>query len=674
MSDLKTLLERADRAVADVPLPDGGLEALERRREHRQRNRRIRAGTVGVIVALATGIFLARSLASDRVPADRIVPPPAAAGTFAYILDGDVYVADQDGSNAIKILDGASAADCYGYSGEYWAEEGMWSPDGRYLAYRHYTDCGNPDHPKEVVISDAEGNVVTTFPTGMGWEIAWSPDSTRVAVWDDWMGGTIGVYGVDGVRQTQLKVRVLPGSDVSGDIDPMWMPDGNSLVVGNTELPLDGGTPRLLRDALDTDPFSLDGSHTAYVDEDGSLKVARSDGSEAVTLLSADSGQDLGVTGFSPRGNRILFWKTGDWSPRTSSLWSIGVDGSDPRLLVDGTMTGEWLSVVDSQTSGGLEPDPASGPSGELAYITPDGDVYVADPDGSNARMIADGRPPEDCAEHPEYWTEASFWSPFWSQGSMWSPDGRYLAYRYTDCSSSTLENHPRGVVISDAEGNVVARFPTGEGWQIAWSPDSTRVAVWDDWLGGVIGVYGLDGARQTQLNVRVLPGSDVSGDIDPMWMPDGNSLVVGNTELPLDGGTPRLLPRWFGTFSPDGSLVMYGGGQGSLMVSRPDGSEPREVVSGNATTAAWSPTGDRIAFTTSDDELRVVELATLSVTKLVADRGSDLGVSGFSPRGDRILFTMATHGEPSLWSVGLDGSDPRLVVAETTRGEWRPR
>jgi Tol biopolymer transport system component len=462
------------------------------------------------------------------------------------------------------------------------------------------------------------------------------------------------------------------------------MRDGTSVVVEDVQLPLDGGTPRQLDDGRGDEiysPFGDSADGSLYVSGDNrSLEVVRSDGSGSVTLLTVERGTEIGGIGFSPESDRILFWKTRDWSPRTSSLWSIGVDGSDPRLIVAGTMTGEWLSVVDSQTSDGLEPDPraedrpASGTSGELAYITLDGDVYLADPDGSNERVIADGRPPKDCAEHPEYWTEASFWSPFWSQGSMWSPDGRYLAYRYTDCSSSTVGNHPRGVVISDADGNVVARFPTGEGWQIAWSPDSTRVAVWDDWLGGVIGVYGLDGARQTQLDVRVLPGSDVSGDIDPMWMPDGNSLVVGNTELPLDGGAPRLLPRWFGTFSPDGSLVMYGGGQGSLMVSRPDGSEPREVVSGNATMAAWSPTGDQIAFTTSDDELRVVELATLSVTRLVGDRGSDLGVSGFSPRGDRILFTMATHGEPSLWSVGLDGSDPRLVVAETTRGEWRPR
>ncbi len=386
MSDLKVLLERADRAVADVPLPADGLEGLERRRERKERNRRIRAGALAVIVALATGIVLFRSLTSAPIPANPlpVEPPPAAAaaGTLAYIVHGDVYVADPDGSNALKIADHHGDDACDRRGDGYSAEGSMWSPDGRYLAYR---SCSGG------VISDAEGNVVATFPRD-GWQIAWSPDSTRVAVWDHFSYGetvsTIGVYGLDGARQAQLTMP--PGWTPSGDHDPEWMPDGSGVWVEGWELPLDGGPPRHLP-ARGGDPYatySPDGSLVAYdvyssgPPEHNSLWISRSDGSEprkvfnggayggdwghvwsptgdriafssnglrvldvatgSVTPLSDEKhGTRLTVIGFSPDGDRILFRKDqgGD-----SSLWSIGVGGSDSRRVVAGTWEGEWLS------------------------------------------------------------------------------------------------------------------------------------------------------------------------------------------------------------------------------------------------------------------------------------------------------------------------------------------
>lgn len=72
--------------------------------------------------------------------------------------------------------------------------------------------------------------------------------------------------------------------------------------------------------------------------------------------------------------------------------------------------------------------------------------------------------------------------------------------------------------------------------------------------------------------------------------------------------------------------------------------------------------------------------MATGSVTLLTeAERGTWLGVEvlGFSPQGDRILFSRTEDrgaGESSLWSIGVDGSDARLVVAGTTFGDWLSR
>lgn len=93
------------------------------------------------------------------------------------------------------------------------------------------------------------------------------------------------------------------------------------------------------------------------------------------------------------------------------------------------------------------------------------------------------------------------------------------------------------------------ATFPA-QGWDIGWSPDSTRVAVWDV-LWETVGVYGDDGDRQTQLTMP--SGWTNSGDDDPVWMPGGTSLMVGTMEVPLDGGTSQVVPSGGGPTRPTG-------------------------------------------------------------------------------------------------------------------------
>ena len=169
---------RPERAYlkASVDQHDREQEEEERRREREVRIERRSARRLrGLVAVLAAAALIATTLTvvatNQRSRAERQAriasafgvaagAQPGRLGSLAYGVDGDIYVADWDGSNAVRIAEG-----------EYWGEGPIWSPDGRYLAFR--------DLARDVVISDPEGNVIAEFP-GEGWEIAWSPDSREL--------------------------------------------------------------------------------------------------------------------------------------------------------------------------------------------------------------------------------------------------------------------------------------------------------------------------------------------------------------------------------------------------------------------------------------------------------------------------------------------------------------
>lgn len=350
------------------------------------------------------------------------------------------------------------------------------------------------------------------------------------------------------------------------------------------------------------------------------------------------------------------------------------ITGAVAAVVVVTLALGVGLASQRRLSAAPLPTAPTLGSLGRLAYGA-HGDIYVTDSHGRNRVRIANGVPADGGPACRNYW------NPFWS------PDGRYLAYRGGGHSGSCQET----VNISDPGGHRVASFP-GSGWLISWSPDSTRVATWVR-FGHTIGIYGLDGVRQALLTVP--PGVMEPGDFDPVWSPDGASLMVpGGVEIPVDGSAPRVLPaddprsRDSAHYSPDGSRVAwlhYGfpGGYtritASLVVAGADGSQARVLIQAGVQGFVWSPTGDRIAFESVTDggrtsELRMVDVASGTVTSLADGGGADaLGVIEFSPEGDQILFSRTgAKGVTSLWSVQADGSDPHQLVAGSGSGDWQ--
>jgi Tol biopolymer transport system component len=317
--------------------------------------------------------------------------------------------------------------------------------------------------------------------------------------------------------------------------------------------------------------------------------------------------------------------------------------------------------------SGVVEPPVLPDSSNPRLVYALEGDIYLADWDGTNPVLIAQG-----------LILDGNACAIFAGEGSMWSPDGRHFAYR----SGWGRDGCTPLVEVRDAQGNPVGSFP-GEGWEVSWSPDSTRIADWITWNGD-IGIYAIDGQR---LAVVPLPASCQIGEVSPGWSLDGNA-VVTTCELPIDGETARPLPladprsSWDWVYSPDGERVAYVSALGAnpLVMAEADGIEIRALDHPPGVryhSPVWSPSGDQVAFTASpccedgfpnaDSELRMVSVATGQVTTLAAEPG--VLPLRFSPDGDRVLF----RSDAGLSSVDTDGSNDRLLIPGADWGDWQP-
>ena len=359
---------------------------------------------------LAAALLLALAIGGAALALSRLIDPPSPLDSsevqLAYGLDGDIFLAAVDGTNPVRIADGVPSGDATECDSSFYGFGAMWSPDGRYLAYRsdHYGELVTPDCPGTVYLSDADGQPVASFP-GTGWLLSWSPDSTRVATWVD-LQGTIGIYGTDGVRQALLTVP--PECANGGDFDPLWSPDGRSIwVVGmevGCEVALDGSTPTHVPEGDPrshyTAAYSPDGTRVAYLGPEAdstfhaiplTVVVAEADGSQDRVLISEGVayGGEVSLV-WSPTGDRIAF----HGAPREESLAEYRL--ADEILVAD-LASGSVTSL-------------ASARAGELIYLlafSPGGDrilfarrdatnfdeasLWSVNVDGSDARLLVPG-------------------------------------------------------------------------------------------------------------------------------------------------------------------------------------------------------------------------------------------------------------------------------------------
>jgi Tol biopolymer transport system component len=423
MSDTQRTLERELERLSPPRIP---FDRLVRRRDRRRRNQRIRAGVLGIAIAIAVGWLGVNAIRSAAPrPADPAPTPELRQGSEFIVFEprgtglGWDLAAQDPGTGVVRtivetdgIVDCPDAERCRSF-----VESAEWSPDGRWLAFEVSHDSLNsgplgPCTPTVGVwVTNALGELrqlttpCETPSSGSNgvveamWE--WSPDGTRIA-YAQTDGGTAELFV----------------------IDPS---DGSRTSLGTADIPTNWGSPGW---ALQWSP---DGTRIAYVDG-GSVAVVDVDGGERSLL--ADSFVDIVEIAWSPDGTQILVHDQGRYR-----IQVMNADGSDLHVVLEGEdacCETDWSPDGDR-----ILYQLSTGTAQGIGIF--DSEVWTVSPDGSNPIKVFDSK---GCDT-----TNAD-------SLPVWAPDGTQVAY--FDCG---------GWVVANADG-------TGEAQPI-------DELVWRSWRSG---------------------------------------------------------------------------------------------------------------------------------------------------------------------------------------------
>lgn len=237
---------------------------------------------------------------------------------------------------------------------------------------------------------------------------------------------------------------------------------------------------------------------------------------------------------------------------------------------------------------------------GMLVFDRGDSAIFVSRPDGSGEFELAPSYVEGCCAR--------------------WSPDGTLLAHPALDTSTGQ-----GGTAIVNADGSGLRMLPPPERDVVAacgpWAPDGQRLAcqAFDladaDSPSGVFTVRASDGGDLKRLTTNPYRGG---GDDARDYSPDGHQIVFFRDQKDLGGvsalfvvntdgtGEQRITPwrkvRNGGSWSPDGTWILFNDYRGRLWKVHPDGTGMTPVrldVAGRyfAFEPTWSPDGRHIAF-----------------------------------------------------------------------------
>ena len=360
--------------------------------------------------------------------------------------------------------------------------------------------------------------------------------------------------------------------------------------------------------------------------------------------LAADISSIGQVPGWRRHSDRLL--------PTAWRLALIGMPAMGAVLLV---------ALAVGQIAPQAKPSPLPAPPNGLLAFLRGGDVYLVNPDGSDARVVlhADGVPFRTVTWSPDgrqlavgsdeavfVLGPASLGARRVATGQLaaWSPDSRQIAVIDPAAEAADGSNTIRIVRVVD--GTAIREIPTPAQSNVqvplAWSPDGR-------WLAGQGGLRLVRFDVQTGLMAEIAAVETRYPSAGPAWSPDGRRIAYTTWDAPDDGSCRRSCT---GTLT----LVDADGGNPTRPVSKPSSqSQP-----------AWSPDGQSIAFldgagSYADGGLWVVDLATRA-TKQQSD--GPIGAFGWGADGTSLGFERRTDTDQgSTWTLARVSTDRRGEV-----------
>jgi len=179
----------------------------------------------------------------------------------------------------------------------------------------------------------------------------------------------------------------------------------------------------------------------------------------------------------------------------------------------------------------------------------------------------------------------------------------------------------------------------------------------------------------------------------EPAWSPDGSRFVYesersgrwmlftstqyGEEETQLTTWT-----SWSAAWSPDGQWIAYTTGTAIGMIS--SSSEDNQILAqgGRCGLPAWSPNGQSLAFYSSregNEEIYILRLEDGVISRVTDNPAKDFAAS-WSPDGERLVFASERDGDLEIYTIRIDGSDliqlthndvVDMLPAWSPDGEW---